>query len=119
MRGAGGEPVDLALQTAGGRVGAGAVGAHVAGEDFQAVEEGGVRRCGVGHGVGELVEPVPGPAGFAQAQVVQVQAVGSGAAASAGGELPPELGGFGVPGQGKQAGVDEGAVDVELCDSSG
>ncbi|MFF7549631.1 hypothetical protein ACFZCU_39260 [Streptomyces canus] len=43
-----------------------------------------------------------------------MQAVRGGAAAGPGGELPPELGGLGVPGKGKQAGADEGAVDVEF-----
>ncbi|WP_328848007.1 hypothetical protein [Streptomyces sp. NBC_00258] len=37
------------------------------------------------------MEPVPGPPRLAQGEVVQVQAVGGGAAVGAGGELRPEL----------------------------
>jgi hypothetical protein len=43
-----------------------------------------------------------------------VQAVGGGPVTGSGGELPPELGALGMPGQVQQAREDGGALDVQL-----
>ena len=77
--GRGQRTVDLALQPAGGRQHPAAVVAHVTGKDLQALQECGVRRSGVRHGVGEPMKPVPGPPGLPH-RLVQVQAVGGPAA---------------------------------------
>lgn len=67
-------------------------------------------RCGRRHRVtaqmapGEsLGVPVVGVSEFAVLEVVQVQALRGGAGVGAGGELPPELGGFVAAGQTQQA----------------
>ncbi|WP_172387192.1 hypothetical protein [Streptomyces sp. MNP-20] len=70
-------------------------------------------------GVLKLVEPMVGFGGLAASEVVQVQAVGSAAVAGPGGELPPELGAFGMVGEVEHAGEDVGAVYVEVLQRAG
>ncbi|GHI27101.1 hypothetical protein Shyd_84720 [Streptomyces hydrogenans] len=50
-----------------------------------------------------------------ESQVAQVEAVGGDSVSGASGQLPPELGAFGVTGKEEQAGEHGGAVLVELA----
>jgi hypothetical protein len=109
------QAVDFHLQAAGGGAGVAQPGlADVRRDGLQGGEEGAVGGFGVEDVVGDFVQPVPCLPGFAEGEVVQVQAVGRGAVAGAGGELPPELGALRVVGEVEQAGEDEGAVDVQV-----
>ncbi|WP_146229028.1 hypothetical protein [Streptomyces sp. NWU339] len=60
-----------------------------------------------------LVHPVVGGAQLAAAQVEQVQAVGGGGVAGAGGVLPPPQCSLGLRGEVEQVAEVQGAVDVD------
>jgi hypothetical protein len=76
---------------------------------------GAVGGFGVEDVVSALVQPAPCLPCLAEGEVVEVQAVGGGAVAGPGGELPPELGALAMVSQVEQACEGEGAVDVQVA----
>ncbi|MFC8265783.1 hypothetical protein ACFUIZ_08695 [Streptomyces cinereoruber] len=100
----------------GGRRTAGeALLADVGGDGAQTVEEDFIDATAVGAGGGDLVPPVGGLAVLAQGEVAQVETVGGDPVSDAVGQLPPELGAFGVACKEEEAGEDGGVVLAELA----